>query len=411
MTRRIIIAVVALVAAAATLNAQPEHNDTLRTVTWSIYAQGGISGFHGMRGPEGQYTYDKWSFAPAADVGFFLYPRPWIRFGLGGNYTYLKQADEGVRQFHETLPNYVLNIDEGTYVGTMDIETVRIQNRNFTHLIGADLTMGINFMEIWRERKAQWFNIWATIGAGYIYGWNTWARSLAIDKHFVSNDKMVVFSNSELDSPITKNIVSAPYVPLGLSMEFDIIPQLSLAIYGQYKYFPMNLNNTPTGIWSAGAGLRFNLVGRKQGLKNKNDKINELREQVKYYSNLPKADTVVVEVPVEKVVEVPVEVRVEVPVEVPVTPAPRRKLVEVDKPLSHFAVQIYAFRIYQHAPDDEIFFDDYPTIYRNGDLRRYVVFAGTLEEAKEKWRDLRTRYYDAFIVFIDDDGTVVPYVE
>ena len=426
--------------AAATLNAQPEHNDTLRTVTWSIYAQGGISGFHGMRGPEGQYTFDKGTFAPAFDMGFFLYPRPWIRFGLGGNYSYLKQSDPGIRANSEVIPDYKFVSGDETYTGTMSIESARIQNRNFTQLAGADLTMGINFMEIWRERESQWFNIWTSIGAGYMHGWNTWTSTVAVDKNFISDDGIFSYNNSEVNSPIENNTFDALYVPLGLSIEFDVIPQFSIALYGQYKYFPMAIDYTPTGIWSAGAGIRINLVGRKQGLKNKKDIINDLREQVNYYSNLVRVDTVLVEVPVAApvpvVVPVPVPEPEPEPVVVPVPapepepvvvpapepepepvvapvpePKPQSKFVEVDKPLSHYAVQIYAFRIYQHAPDDKIFFNDHPTIYRNGDLRRYVIFAGTIEEARLKLYELRKRYFDAFIVYIDDDGTVKPYVK
>lgn len=405
MTRRIIIAVAALVAAAASMNAQPEHNDTLRTVTWSIYMQGGVSGFHGMRGSGDQYTYDKISYTPAAELGFFLYPRPWIRFGLGGNYSYLKQNDPDIQKYEEIIPGYHFVTDDGTYVGTMSHEGTRLQNVNFTQIAGADLTMGINFMEIWRERKSQWFNIWATIGAGYMHGRNTYTTTMAWDHNFISDDGMFTWNNSVVESPVEKNTFNSPYIPVGLSLEFDIVPQFSLALYGQYKFFPVNINHTPTGIWTAGAGIRINLVGRKQGLKNKRDRIDELERRVKYFENQePKVDTVVVEVPVVKEVTVVKEVPVAEPE--PVVPG---KLREVDKPLSHFAVQIYAFRIYQHAPDDKIFFNDYPTIYRNGDLRRYVVFTGTLEEAKVKWYELRKRYHDAFIVYIDDDGTVVPY--
>ena len=390
--------------AAASLNAQPEHNDSLRTVTWSIYMQGGVSGFHNMKEVGDQYSFDKWTLAPAADVGVFLYPRPWIRFGLGGNYTYLKQADPGVQKYLETIPDFHLETEQGTFIGTMTNEGARLQNRNFTHAAGVDLTMGINFMEIWRERNAQWFNIWASAGAGYMHGWNTYTRTVAWDHTFVSNDGMFSKSSSEVVSPVEKHTFDSPYIPVGLSVEFDVIPQLSLALFGQYKFFPGNISHTPTGIWTAGAGIRINLVGKTQGFKNKQDRIYELEDQVRYYSSIaPRVDTVVVEVPVEKEVVEPVKETEPIPVS--------GKLQEVVKPLSHFAVQIYAFRIYQHAPDDKIFFNDNPTIYRNGDLRRYVVFTGTLDEAKIKLLELRTRYHDAFIVYIDDNGVVTPYVE
>lgn len=402
--RNTLLATAMVFIAAAAMNAQPVHNDTLRTVTWSMYMQGGVSGFHTMRGPEEQYSFDKRYVAPAADIGFFLYPRPWIRFGLGGNYTYLKQADPGVQKYEEVIRNYKFSEGGKSYIGTMTNESARIQNRNFTHVAGADLTMGINFMEIWREREAQWFNIWTSIGAGYMHGWNNYAKTMALDHNFVSDDGIFTRNNSEVKSTVEDNSFNAPYIPVGLSLEFDVIPQLSLALFGQYKYFPLNINHTPTGIWTAGAGIRINFVGRKQGVKSKRDKVEELENQLKYYSSQKaRIDTVIVEVPVEKEVPVAAPVVAAVPVQQP------GKLLEVDEPLSHFAVQIYAFRIYQHAPNDKIFFNDNPTIYRNGDLRRYVVFTGTLEEAKIKWYELRKRYHDAFIVYIDDDGVVVPY--
>ena len=400
--KRIFIAALAVFVAAATLKAQPEHNDSLRTVTWSLYMQGGISGFHNMKKVGDQYTYDKGSFAPAGDIGVFLYPRPWIRFGLGGNYTYLKQADPSVRTYKEIIENYSMKTDYGTFVGTLTSEGARIQNRNFTHVAGADLTMGINFMEIWRERKAQWFNIWTSIGVGYMHGWNTYTSSTAWDHNFISNDGMITNSRSEVVSPIVKNSFDAPYVPVGLSIEFDVIPQLTLAAFGQYKFFPGDFSHTPTGIWTAGAGIRINFVGRKQGFKNKQDRIDELERQVRYYSSLEnRVDTVIVEVPVE------------VPAKQDDTVAVHMfgPFVEVEKPLTNFAVQIYAFRLHNYPPSHKLFFHDNPTIYKNGDLRRYVVFTGTLEEAKVKWRELRTRYHDAFIVYIDDEGTVIPYDE
>lgn len=400
MTRRIIIAVAALVAAAATLNAQPEHNDTLRTTTWSIYMQGGVSGFHGMRGPEGQYDGKNY-LTPSGEIGFLFFPRPWLRFGLGIGYHNLKTLDHNVLSRVTVDRNHKI----GDKTGILTIEEARLQNKNITHAPYADLNMGINFVEIWRERQCQWFNLWLNVGAGYMHGWNQYTSTWAINSTFEATDGTIYKDDPKVTSPIVDNTFNALYIPVGISMEFDIIPQLTIAAVGQYKYFPIaSTSFTPTGVWTAGLALRINLVGRRQGFKSKGQRVSELESELRYYKGLkPEVDTVVV----EKIVEKPVEVAVEKVVEKPVV----TKLLEVDKPLTNYAVQIYAFRIYQHAPDDKIFFNDNPTIYYNGDLRRYVVFTGTLDEAKIKWYELRKRYHDAFIVYIDDNGVVVPYNE
>ena len=413
MTRRIIIAVVALVATAATLNAQPEHNDSLRTTTWSFYLQGGVSGFHGMRGPEGQYDGKNY-IAPSGELGFMYFPRPWLRFGLGLGYHYLKTADNQILKRVTEFPDYKM----GDNTGTLTVEEARMQNINITNAPYADLNMGINFIEIWRERDCQWFNMWLNLGAGYMHGWNQYTTTWARNSTFVATDGTEIHDTPRVESPIAKNQFNGFYIPVGASIEFDVIPQLTIAAVGQYKYFPISsIQHTPTGIWTAALALRYNIVGRRQGFKSKNDRVNDLESELRYYRNLkPTVDTVIVEKVIVKepepapVVAAPVAAS---PVAAPTVAKPPvvTTLQVVDKPLTNYAVQIYAFRIYKHAPNDKIFFGDNPTIFINGDLRRYVVFTTTLDEAKIKLAELKTRYHDAFIVYIDEDGIVVPYKE
>lgn len=78
--------------------------------------------------------------------------------------------------------------------------------------------------------------------------------------------------------------------------------------------------------------------------------------------------------------------------------------------LGKYAVQIYAFKKIPHAPDDKIFYGDNPAIFRDKTgMRRYVLFTDSLEEARVKLKRVRYKYYDAFIVTIDDDGNVIPF--
>jgi len=398
---RCILAAAVFMTAAAMMYAQPQHNDTLRTKTWSIYVQGGVGGFHGMRGPEGQYDRDTRYLAPVVDFGFMYYPRPWLRFGLDAGYTYLQSADHGVLSRSTSYPSTTI----AGYTGTLTVDEARIQNQNFTQTAATDLTLGINFLEIWRERQNQWFNLWLSVGAGYMHGWNRYTTSWAIDENMII-DELPVYSHSYIKSDGVDNQFDTFYVPFGCSIEFDVIPQLSLGLFGTYKYFPLNIDHTPTGMWSAGLAIRYNIVGRKQGLKTKKDKIDALQASLAQAEQDKAALSSEVDKLKKEVEDTKAAVAV-VPAVVPaVIPAP---LVEVDKPLGDFAVQIYAFKRYQHAPNDAIFYGDNPTIYRNGKLRRYVIFTQTLEEAQKKLAEVQSRYHDAFIVTIDKYGTVKPY--
>jgi len=400
---RITMTVAAFAVATVMSFAQPEHNDTLRTKTWSIYVQGGVGGFHGMRGPENQYDRDVREMAPTVDFGFMYYPRPWLRFGLDLGYTYLKSSERSILKRSTTYPSVTI----GEYTGTLTVDEARIQNQNFTNVAFTDLTLGINFVEIWRERETQWFNIWLSVGAGYMHGWNRYTSSWAIDENLVSEgpEHFNVYSHSYVESSDVDNQFNTLYIPGSLSVEFDVIPQLTLGVIGQYKYFPLIMDHTPTGMWTAGVVLRYNIVGRKQGFKNKNDKMDALRSDVAFYSAQlaeieEKNEALNSQVSsLKKAVEDCQTAKIEVPV----------PSVEIDEPQGNFGVQIYAFEQYQHAPNEAIFHGDNPTIFRDGKYKKYVVFTQSYSEAKKQFESLKLRYPDAFIVKIEDDGRVISY--
>ena len=66
-----------------------------------------------------------------------------------------------------------------------------------------------------------------------------------------------------------------------LETRFSSIAQLTLGVYGRYKYFPLMQEHTATGMWSAGGLIRFNIVGRKQGFRSKTEKIDDLQRLLK----------------------------------------------------------------------------------------------------------------------------------
>ena len=408
MVKRIIIAAVAIVATTASLNAQSEHNDSLRTKTFSIYVQGGVGGFHGMHGKDNQYDRDLSMLAPVLDAGLAFYPIPWFRLALEGGYTYLQSADNYVLNRTTTTPDV---FREG-YYGTLTVDEARLQNRNFTQVASADLTLGINLIEIWHHRQRQWFNIWIFGGAGYMHGWNRHTSTWAIEENLVSkgSSHMNVYNHSYVKSEANAYQFNTLYIPVGASIEFDVIPQLTLGVYGRYKYFPLMQEHTATGMWSAGGLIRFNIVGRKQGFRSKTEKIDDLqrllKEQERRNAELKKMNEDLAQDNTRLASDL-ADCSKKVPI--PDVEFNESGLVETDIPLGSFGVQIMAFRIYQHSSNDKIFHGDLPIIYRNGGLRRYVIFTDTIGQAKAKLREVQGRYPDAFIVTIDKDGTVRPY--
>lgn len=398
------MSVAVLVSATAIASAQPEHNDSLRTKTWSVYLQGGVGGFYGMRGPEDQYSRDSRYLAPTMDFGFMYYPRPWLRFGLDFGYTYLKSADHGVMSRSTTYPSVTI----GEFTGTLTVDEARIQNKNFTHVPSADLTIGINFVEIWRERESQWFNIWLSVGAGYMHGWNHYTSTWAVDENLVDDGPghYNVYSHSYVESQGENNQFNTLYVPGLLSVEFDVIPQLTLGMYGRYRYFPIaNMYHTPMAMWDAGLVIRYNIVGHKQGFKTKNDKIDALRSDVAFYS-AQLAESELKNSSLNSAVDSLTQSLKACQEAAAAVPVPE---VEIEEPEGNFGVQIYAFKRYKHMTSDKMFHGDNPAVYKNGKIRKYVVFTQSYSEAKKQLEVLKTRYSDAFIVKIEPDGTVKSY--
>lgn len=135
---------------AQTENAVPtpprDSNQELRTHTWSVYAQGGLSWATGVwySNHDAKKSY---KLAPAVGGGVDFTIRPWVR--VGADYLWMRYRRE--QRFSvldqttspaKTYGNYLMN----------------------TH--NAKLGVQFNLMELWSTRKAQWLNIWVGTGIG-----------------------------------------------------------------------------------------------------------------------------------------------------------------------------------------------------------------------------------------------------
>lgn len=248
----------------AGLNAQT-YNDTVRTHTWSVYAQGGASFYHGMRGAS--VNDSRRPVSPDAALGLDYNIKPWVRVGLNLEYTMLKATGKYVSSRTEKKDGFVITdpTTKKTYNTTLETKIDVLQNRYNMHYAMADINVDFNFMELWHNRKAQWFNLWIGTGVGYLHGWSRHSATTSYSELAQAKGEGYynVYSHNYLKTDVDKRQVNALYVPVSLSFEFDITPRWTLGLAGQYKYLPLDRELTPKGIVSGGLLLRYNFVDKR----------------------------------------------------------------------------------------------------------------------------------------------------
>ena len=259
-----ILGITVVLMATVTLQAQT-YNDSVRVRTWSVYMQGGISSYHGVRSE--LFDNSKRTMAPDLNLGVKYNIQPWVRLGVNAGYTMLKSSGNHSLSITTTDHNFLI----GDRTGTLELKSDRLQNLNNTYLAGVDANADFNILEIWPKRKAQWLSLYAGAGVGYMRGWNrnsqTWSyneRATATGDAYFNG-----YSHSYLKSSEDKKHFNALYIPLSLSLEFDIQRQLTLGVIGQYKCIPTKSDFSPKGIYIAVVVIRYNFVKSKSKLQRK----------------------------------------------------------------------------------------------------------------------------------------------
>ena len=271
VTTRILMAVTAVFMTAVTLHAQT-YNDTVRTKTWSVYIQGGLSGYHGARGTSFDNSRMKW--APDLSLGVKYNIKPWVRVGLNAGYTMVKSVNKDVISETTVVPGFQL----GAYTTDLEVRTDLIQNRNDMHLAGVDLNIDFNIMELWHNRKAQHWNLYAGVGVGYMHGWNRNTQTVAINETAIAQGDGYynVYNHASMDSWHENSHLNLLYIPASLSLEYDVNPWWTIGVIGQYKYLPLDKEYSPKGIYSGGLVLRYNFARMKTNKRLYYETVSEL---------------------------------------------------------------------------------------------------------------------------------------
>ena len=227
-------------------------NSELRHRTWSFYTQGGLSWATGVwyRNIDAKRSYRQ---SAAAGGGVDLTIRPWVR--VGAEYIWSRYRRE-------------------QRLSALDAETmpVKAYGNYMMNLHNAKLGVGLNLMEIWPERRAQWLNIWAGTGAGYTFG-----RGNEYGIHFsntltqggqttpltggasISNDDAITITGNVRTTNRHERF-NAFYIPASLHVEADLCRRLTAGLKGEMDWLLNRGDIAPKGYAFALVTLRYNLV-------------------------------------------------------------------------------------------------------------------------------------------------------
>ncbi len=232
-----------------------DRNSELRTGTWSIYAEGGLSWATDVwyQNLDAKKSY---KVAPAVGGGVDYTIRPWVR--VGAEYLWSRYRRE--QRFSQ--------LDTKTM-------TVKAYGNYLMNFHNARLGVGFNLMELWPNRRTQWLNIWAGTGVGCtfakgneygIYFSNTMTQGGKtlpfIDGESVSNDGSITITGSVRTSNRHESFKKL-YVPASLHIEADVSRQLSLGLKGEIDWLMNSKAIAPKNYAFALVTLRYNFVASR----------------------------------------------------------------------------------------------------------------------------------------------------
>ena len=229
-----------------------DRNSELRTRTWSVYAQGGLSWASDVwyQNLDAKRSYKQ---SPAVSGGIDFTIRPWVR--VGAEYLWSRYRRE--QRF-----------------STLDTKTipVKVYGNYLMNYHNAKLGVGFNLMELWSRRRAQWLNIWVGTGVGYtfakgneygIYISNTQTQG---GQTTPIGDGTTIGNDSEIT--ITGNVrttnrhekFNTLYVPASLHIEADVSRRFTVGLKGEMDWLLNRKDIAPKNLIFALATVRYNFV-------------------------------------------------------------------------------------------------------------------------------------------------------
>ena len=260
-----------------------DRNSELRTRTWSIYTEGGLSWASDVwyQNLDAKRSYKQ---SPAVGGGVDFTIRPWVR--VGAEYLWSRYRRE--QRF-----------------STLDTKTtpVKAYGNYLMNYHNAKLGVGFNLMELWPRRSAQWLNIWVGTGIGCIFAKG---NEYGI---YISNTQTqggqttpigggtTIGNDSEIT--ITGNVRTTNrhekfnklYIPASLHIEADVSRQFTIGLKGEMDWLLNRKTTMPKSLLFGLATLRYNFVAsRARVLTKYYNKLQRETEAEQTRANRAEAD-------------------------------------------------------------------------------------------------------------------------
>lgn len=259
----VLAAACAATASAGAQNAKT-YNDTVRTNTWTVTVGGGVSGTTKPRGAEAN-THLR--VGPEAFVGVKYNITPMWRVALNLGYIYNRNFTEGFVTSTTEKDGFMV----GDHSTTLVTNAARIRNTWKGHEYYAELAANWNILDLWHYRKAQKWNLWLGAGVGYMYTDWTNGQMWGFDENALAQGDTYfsMYTHSYYKEHSYGHYLNSVYVPLSLSLEYDITPRWTVGAYGHAKWFPKNEDLMPRWMWGAGVSISYNFLGKKMPTNKK----------------------------------------------------------------------------------------------------------------------------------------------
>lgn len=234
--------------------ASAQDYDSLRTGTWSVYAQGGVAWAGGVAMKSVSAAAGT-SVSPLVGAGLSYNIRPWVRLGL--NYEFSKYKRE--QRFSDFQP-----LEPELNNGTPVENTGGLAYRNmWTHYHNVDLTAEFNLMELWPNRSSKRFNLYLGTGGGLtVAEGNTYALSMGYER-YMEGTNHVIYDWMRANNH--RHSFQSLYVPVVLSAEYDVTPRWAVGVRGSGKYLFTDHDCAPKNLWGAGVTVRHTFGAARRG--------------------------------------------------------------------------------------------------------------------------------------------------